>query len=191
MMSPRGAAERVTADALDRYWDSLATAQVLGASGGLSRPDELLDPTLTRSVRQVRMIDATPHPEPGFASQLWADLMAPQIIPSPAPPSSPTFAARLRALPRPRVLVELAVAAALLLVVLGGGAALELPVALDPAVPTAAASAGAAESGAVAGATTCPRTVTPEPTQATRQRTAPLPTIPSAPTVSAVRSAAC
>ena len=189
-MSPRSAAERATADALDRYWDSLVSARARGTPGGPSRPDELLDPTLTRALRHARMIDPTPHPEPGFAGQLWADLMTGRqnLAPVPRPPL--TLVARLRGLPRPRVLVELAVAAALLLVVLGGGAALELPVALDPAVPTAAASTGAPESEARAGIGACLHTVTPEPTQVTQLRAESLSGIPTPPAPGS-RSAGC
>jgi hypothetical protein len=188
MKSPNGGAERVTADALDRFWDSLVTAHA--RPGGPHRPDELLDPALTRTVRQVRMIDATPHPEPGFAGQLWADLMAGQLAPA-SPPAIP-MTGRLRALTRHRFLTELAVAAALLVVLLGGGAALELPVALDPAVPTAAASTGGESASEPVANLACAGTVTPEPTRIARFATvAPTATTAPGPAVLALPAEPC
>lgn len=185
MRSPSGdAAERAAADALDRYWDGLTLTQAVTAPGGPAPLDEALDPALTRSVRQLRLLDATPHPEPGFANRLWADLMTGQASPALGPPPALTVVGRLGALSRHRFLVELTVAAALLLVLFGGGAALKLPVALDPASPTVAASAGASGTVEAAVLTACARTVTPEPTLAALQRFAasepaqwPVPTV--------------
>jgi hypothetical protein len=83
---------------------------------------------------------------------------------APAPPPAPSgLAGSLSRWPRHRFLVELTVAAALLLMVLGGGTAFNLPGALDSTAPTAAASAA---PGHAAIATGCDHTVTPEPTQA-------------------------
>lgn len=187
-----GAAERAAADALDRFWDGLTLAHSPGAPGGPSRPDELLDPGLAQSVRRLRLLDATPRPEPGFANQLWSELMSGQDSSTPAPPEVLAVTGRLSALARHRVVVELTVAAALLLVLLGGGAALNLPVALDPAAPTAAASAGAAGTGGATVVSGCARTVTPEPTRTALQLlSAPDPTSWPVPTASANRSQPC
>ena len=192
MRSPSGdAAERAVADALDRYWDGLTIAHTVTASGGPAPLDEALDPALTRSVRQLRLLDATPHPEPGFANRLWADLITGQASLAPVPSPAPTVVGRLSSLSRHRFLVELTVAAALLLVLFGGGAALKLPVALDPASPTVAARAGASGTVEAAVLWGCGQTVTPEPTRAALQHFAaskpaqqPLPTVPVAAAVS-------
>lgn len=192
MRSPSGeATERAAADALDRYWDGLTLTHAVTTPGGPAPLDEALDPALTRSVRRLRLLDATPHPEPGFANRLWADLMTGQPSPAPVPQQATTVAGRLSSLSRHRFLVELTVAAALLLVLFGGGAALKLPVALDPASPTVAASAGASTTVEAAVLSGCARTVTPEPTQAALQHFAasepaqqPLPTVPVAAAVS-------
>lgn len=193
MRSPSGeAAERAAADALDRYWDGLTLTHALTTpGGGPTSQDEALDLALTRSVRQLRLLDATPHPEPGFANRLWADLMTGQASPAPAPPPAPSVVGRLSSLSRHRFLVELTVAAALLLVLFGGGAALKLPVALDPASPTVAASAATSATVEATVLSGCAQTVTPEPTQAALQHFAasepaqqPLPTVPVAAAVS-------
>lgn len=178
-----GAADRVTADALDRYWDSLSSAH----PGGPSRPAELLDPALTDTVRQLRVIDPAPRPEPAFATRLWAELMASQDSPAAASPPAAGVAGRLSALPRQRFLVEAAVAAALLIVVLGGGSALNLPAPLDPAAPTVAASAGVAGGAGMAAIAGCDQTATPEPTRAAVAAGAvpALPTLPAAATSAA------
>ena len=188
MRSPSGdAAERAAADALDRYWDGLTIAQTWGVLSEPAPRDEALDPALTRSMRQLRLLDAAPHPEPGFANRLWADLMAGQALPAPAPLPAPTVVGRISSLSRHRFLVELTVAAALLLVLFGGGAALKLPVALDPASPTVAASTAMFATVEAAVLPGCARTVTPEPTQTALQHFAAsepaqqsLPTIPAA-----------
>lgn len=176
MMSPNGmggmGGDRRTAEALNHFWDELGGAH----PGGPARPDERLDPGLTRSVRRLRQVDETPRPEPAFAAHLWAELMT---APATATPS-PGLAGSLVRWPRHRFLVEVTVAAALLLMVLGGGTAFNLPGGLDATAPTAAASA-APGHGAIAPAIGCQHTVTPEPTRtaiATRTLTAaPAPTV--------------
>jgi hypothetical protein len=164
MMSPNGSGgDRITADALNRFWDELGSAH----PGGPARPEERLDPNLTRSVRRLRQVDEAPRPEPAFAARLWADLMTTPAPAAPAPASSPApsgLAGSLSRWPRHRVLVELTVAAALLLMVLGGGTAFNLPGAFDASAPTSAASAAAPGYAAIASG--CNHTVTPEPTQA-------------------------
>lgn len=161
MTSRKGAAaERITADALDRFWDGLTA----GHPGGPSRPRDLLDPSLQRSVRWLRLIDATPGPDPVFASRLRAELIRSQRAPVAISPA--VDGRRFGCLARRRVLVELAVAAALLLAVLGGGPALNLPVSLDPAAPTVAASAAAPGNAGFAAGAACTQTTTPEPTVA-------------------------
>lgn len=159
MKSLDGAAERLTADALDRFWDGLTAAH----PGGPPRPDELLDPSLQRLVRRLRLVDETPGPDSLFATRLRAELVSSQVAPVAIRPS--VSGRRFGSLARRRVLVELVVAAALLLAVLGGGPALNLPVSLDPAAPTVAASAASGGAGFAAGAA-CTRTATPEPTSA-------------------------
>ena len=167
----RGGGDRQRADALDRYWDSLSYSH-LGDThpGGRSRPEEMLDPGLKHVVRQAQFVDDAPRVDPAFAGQLWADLMrqsAPPALPAARiVPSGPNggLSGRISALPRHRFLVELAVAAALLVAVLSGGSALQLPVAFDPVAPTAAAEAVAPGVASVAPSPGCGQTVTPEPT---------------------------
>jgi hypothetical protein len=165
--------DRRRADALDRYWDSLAQPHqgVDGAHlGGHAQPEEMLDPGLKHAVRRVQLVDDAPPVDPAFAGWLWADLMRQSAAPAlPLAAAVPVAAAgglsgRLTALPRHRVLVELAIAAALLVAVLGGASALKLPVAFDPVTPTAAAEAIAPSVASVAAGPGCERTVTPEPT---------------------------
>lgn len=173
MKSLEGAAERMSADALDRFWDGLTSAH----PGGPSRPDELLDPSLQRSVRRLRLVDETPAPDPVFTARLRSELMT--TLPTPVVVSPVAGSRRFGTLARRRVLVELVVAAALLLAVLGGGPVLKLPVSLDPAAPTVAASAAATGSAGFARAGACAQTVTPEPTAAAAIM--PTPTRPSEP----------
>ena len=161
MMSPNArGGDRVTAEALNRFWDELGGAH----PGGPARSEDRLEPGLTHAVRRLRQVDDTPRPEPAFAAQLWVDLMTSPAQATTPPVGSPGLAGRLSRWPRHRVLVEVTVAAALLLMVLGGGTAFNLPGAFDSAAPTAAASMDAPGSAAVAGE--CHNTVTPEPTQA-------------------------
>jgi hypothetical protein len=176
MKSLDGAAERMTADVLDRFWDGLTS----GHPGGPSRPDELLDPSLQRSVRRLRLVDETPGPDPAFTARLRSELMTTQ----PAQLAVAAGGRRFGTLARRRVLVELVVAAALLLAVLGGGPVLKLPVSLDPAAPTVAASAAATGSAGFAASGACAQTVTPEPTVAAIGL-APAPTLPPEPSTGA------
>lgn len=184
MKSLDGAAERVTADALDRFWDGLTAAH----PGGPSRPDELLEPSLQRSVRRLRLVDQTPGPDPVFASRLRTELTRRQPALVAIPPAF--GGCRFGSLARRRVLVELVVAAALLLAVLGGGPALNLPVSLDPAAPTVAASAAAPGSAGFAAVAACALTVTPEPTS-TASGAVPIPTRPAAPVTPATATEMC
>ena len=113
------------AEALDRFWDGLLRAPAVHPGGPPPLADGL-DPTLAEAVRRLHADDDAPAPDAGFAVRLWQELVAATPVapePTPGPPRRDRSALGFVASPggRGRLLVELAVAAALVVAIFGGG----------------------------------------------------------------------
>ena len=108
------------ADALNEYWDALVRP---GSDVTLASLVESVDPGLSEAVRRVSARDDTPSPSPRFVAGLWSDLLAPRRPEPVRQPRRPPPAQRApieRVARSRRPLVELVVAAILVVAFAGG-----------------------------------------------------------------------